>query len=115
MANVHVLDQPAPGRFRVVYHIAIPVGSNGAGVAWRTAVARAKVDTANPSILPDGDGTGGTISGPEKAQIVAGEVYGVVREEKGQTPATINATYTRRASETLAVLQVELAQYGRTI
>ena len=118
MANVHVLQTPGPGRFRVVYHVAIPATNNSAGVPWRTAVANSRPTgaTAPPiSVLPDGDGTAGTISAAEKAQIVSGAVHEIVRDEKGQTAATISATYARRASETLADLQAELAQYGRTI
>ena len=33
MANTHVLEQLAPGRFRVVYHVAIPATNNAGGVA----------------------------------------------------------------------------------
>ena len=39
MANLHVLEQVGPSRFRVVLHVAIPVGNNPAGFPWRTAVA----------------------------------------------------------------------------
>lgn len=115
MANIHILEQVGPGRFRVVYHIAIPAGNNSAGVSWRSAVALSKVDPLRPSALPDGDGTGGTISAAEKAQVVSGAVYELVAVEKGQSAATLNATYNRRASETLDDLQAELAQYGRII
>ena len=115
MANIHVLDSPAPGRFRVVYHVAIPATNNPAGVAWRTAIVNSRDSTRPVTVLPDGDGTGGTISDAEKAQIVSGAVYEVVREEKGQTGAGINAMFAQRSAEVLAALQARLAQFGRTV
>ena len=115
MSDIHVLESSGLGRFRVVYHIRIPSSNNSAGVSWRTAVANSKVKPLSPSVLPDGDGTGGTISGPEKAQILSGEIYEIIHDEKGQTQSTIATAFARRSSEALAYLQVELAQYGRTI
>lgn len=114
MANLHVLEQTGPGRFRVVLHVAIPAGNNPAGFPWRTAVA-AHVDALKPSVLPDGDGTAGTISAAEKAQIISGAVLEVVREEKGQTTASAANIYALRSADILADLQVRYAQYGRVI
>ena len=115
MANIHVLESPAPGRYRVVYHVAIPASNNPAGVAWRTAVVNSRDATRPVSVLPDGDGTDGTISATEKAQIVSGAVYEVVRDEKGQTGAGINALHAARSAEVLAALQARLAQFGRIV
>ena len=114
MANLHVLEQIGPGRFRVVLHVAIPAGNNPAGFSWQTAVA-AHVDASKPSVLPDGDGTAGTISAAEKAQLTSGAVYEFVREEKGQTGAGINAMFAQRSAEVLAALQARLAQFGRNV
>lgn len=114
MANLHVLEQIGPARFRVVLHVAIPAGNNPAGVPWRTAVA-AHVDALKPSVLPDGDGTAGTISAAEKAQIISGAVLEVVREEKGQTTASAASIYALRSAAILAELQVRYDQYGRVI
>jgi len=97
-----------------VLHVAIPAGNNPAGVPWRTAVA-AHVDALKPSVLPDGDGTAGTISAAEKAQIISGAVLEVVREEKGQTTASAANIYALRSAAILAELQVRYGQYGRTI
>ena len=115
MANSHILEQTAPGRFRVVYHVAIPATNNPAGVAWRTAIVNSRDATRPVSVLPDGDGTKGTISAAEKAQIVSGEVYEVVHDEKGQTGVTINAMFAQRSAEVLAALQARLSQFGRTV
>ena len=118
MANVHVLESPAPGRFRVAYHVAVPATNNAAGVPWRTAIVNSRPAGANAppiSVLPDGDGTDGTISAAEKAQLTSGAVYEFVREEKGQTGATINAMHAQRSAEVLAALQARLAQFGRTV
>jgi hypothetical protein len=115
MSNIHILESSGPRKFRVVYHIPVPAGNNSAGTPWRTAVARSKINQASPSVLLDGDGTGGTISSAEKAQIQSGAIYEVVYDEKGQNATTIAATFARRSSEILSELQAELAQYGRTI
>lgn len=113
MANVHVLQQLSPGRFRVVYHIAVPATNNAAGVPWKTCVA---ANLTNPtSVLPDGDGTNGTISAAEKALIASGAIYELVREEKGQSAATINSMFSQRRDEVLASLQATYQQFGRTI
>lgn len=113
MANSHILEQTAPGRFRVVYHVAIPASNNGAGVPWRTCVA-ANVGLV-VSVLPDGDGTHGTISAAEKAQIVSGAIVEIVREEKGQSLAAFAGMFTQRSAEVLAALQARYAQYGRIV
>ena len=118
MANVHVLESPAPGRFRVAYHVAIPASNNPAGVAWRTAIVNSRPTGANAppvTVLPDGDGTNGTISAAEKALIVSGAVFEYVHDEKGQTGATINAMHAQRSAEVLAALQARLAQFGRIV
>jgi hypothetical protein len=115
MANTHVLEQLAPGRFRVVYHVAIPATNNAAGVAWRAVIVNSRDATQPVSVLPDGDGTGGTISAAEKAQLTSGAVYEVVREEKGQGAATLAAQFAQRSAEILAGLQARYAQYGRNI
>ena len=115
MANSHILEQLAPGRFRVVYHVAIPATNNAAGVAWRTVIVNSRDANLPISVLPDGDGTGGTISAAEKAQLTSGAVYEVVREEKGQTLAAFAAMFTHRSAEILAALQARYAQYGRTV
>ena len=115
MANIHVLESVAPGRFRVAYHVAIPATNNAAGVAWRTAIVNSRDATRPVTVLPDGDGTNGTISAAEKAQLTSGAVYEVVREEKGQTGAGINAMFAQRSAEVLAALQARLAQFGRNV
>lgn len=111
MANVHVLEQVRTDAYRVVMHIAIPNANNPFGMGYRAIIAR----VAGTTVLPDGDGTNGTISAAEKAQVVAGSVYEHVTVEKGQTVAGMAAQYTRRSSEVLAELQARYAQYGRTI
>ena len=120
MANTHVLEQLAPGRYRVVHHIPVPVGNNAEGIPWRAIVAAqvaARVaGGGNVSALADGDGTQGTISGPEKAQVVAGELYELVREEKGIAPlADLAPVFNRRKVETLDDLKDTYRRYGRTI
>jgi len=119
MANSHILEQSAPGLFRVVYHVQIPAGNNAAGVPWRTIMAAqvaANVLAGNAvSVLPDGDGTNATISPAEKTLITTGAVYEFVRQEKGQSLAAFAGMFTQRSAEVLSALQAKYAQYGRVV
>ena len=74
MANIHVLDRDG-SEFRVVVHIPIPNTLNSAGVSWRDALINSGI--GGKTVLPDGNGTGGTIIGAEKVQIVSGALYEV--------------------------------------
>ena len=119
MANSHILEQTAPGRFRVVYHVAIPATNNAAGVSWRTIMAaRVAASVAagnNASALPDGDGTAGTIAPAEKTLITTGAVVEVIREEKGQSLAAFAGVFSQRSAEIHGELQARYQQFGRTV
>lgn len=119
MANSHVLEQTQPGKYRVVHHLPIPAANNPAGISYQVVIAAevaARVEAGGrASALPNGDGTAGTISPAEKAQIVSGAIYELVREEKGQTTASAANIYALRSADILADLQTRYAQYGRTV
>lgn len=66
MANMHVRGRTSRG-YQVVCHFAVPAGNNNVGLAWRTAYARSK--GALTTVLPDGDGTLGTVSSAEKTSL----------------------------------------------
>ena len=72
MADIHVLETHG-GLVSVVLHIPVPDANNTVGVAWKTALLNSGMG-GNTS-LPDGDGTNGTISAPEKTLIESGELY----------------------------------------
>jgi hypothetical protein len=78
VADYHVLTGTEDGNsFVVVHHIPIPSGAaNRAGVAYRTALINSGY--GGKTVLPDGDGTGGTISAAEKTQVQAGALFEVV-------------------------------------
>jgi hypothetical protein len=67
MANMHVRGRTARG-YSVVCHVAIPAGNNAVGLSWRTAYARS-VGAPLVTVLPDGDGTLGTIGAAEKTAV----------------------------------------------
>lgn len=118
MAKVHVLDQQSPGRYRCVLHFAVPAGNNSAGITWKNALLRAFGTPA--TILPDGDGTGGTISATEKASVVAGDVVErvvTIEAETGGTSAaamgaTVDAEAARLISEEQTRLGAQLKWFG---
>lgn len=120
MANSHVLEQIEPGKYRIVHHLPIPAANNPAGVPYRTILAAevaARVAQAGgrASVLPDGDGTAGTISLAEKNQIISGAIHELVREEAVSTMPELVAQFDRRKVETLADLQLKYARYGTTV
>lgn len=118
MANIHSLVNMGGADYQVVVHLAVPAGNNPAGTPWQTAVAN--MADGGTTVLKDGDGTGGTISAVEKAQIIAGTVVEVVTTLRLDTVALANvsafltAEFTRIQTQTLAELQVKLRFFGAT-
>ena len=86
MANVHALDTQG-GQTRLVFHIAVPAGNNSVGTAWSAVLVNS--GTGGTTRLPDGTGSGGTISSAEKTAIQAGTVYEV--EDRVVVPPGMNA------------------------
>lgn len=85
MAKCHVMDTSGANT-RVIYHIAVPAGTNGAGTAWSAVLINSGV--GGTTKLTDGTGSGGTISAAEKTAIQAGTTYEV--EEYVPIPAGMN-------------------------
>ena len=72
--DYHILTGQDDGNaYMVVHHIPIPVANNRAGISYRTVLVNSKI--GGSTALPDGDGTGGTISTTEKLQITTGELF----------------------------------------
>lgn len=121
MANMHILTRQG-ANFTVVYHIAVPNGNNPAGTNWRTALVSS--GRGGTTILPAGDGSGGTISAAEKALIESGAVLeqvvqidptqGGSNTTLAQINACLDADYATNSQSLLIELQGMLAQYGRT-
>lgn len=119
MADMHVIDGDVNGKVKVVMHFDFPDTLNAAGVSYRTALVRAAM--ASVSVLPDGDGTGGTIDAVEKASLAAGAIIEHIEafevETAGVTVALIRAAlrsrYARESTRVVAELQKRLRYYGR--
>ena len=120
MAAIHALAGGVDGKsWRVAMHFAVPDAANAVSVNYRTALVNSGL--GGTTILPDGDGTAGTISAAEKAQIAAGEVCEHVAtvkklESGGTTPAELQATirhfYQQLKADILGRLQVQLRYFG---
>lgn len=114
MANIHVLAMDG-SEFTAAFHLAIPNSNNTAGVNWRTVVLRNGYGT---TILPDGDGTLGTISAAEKSDIQSGAVVEIVETVKpaGGFPngAALDAAHEAIRTRFLADFQAHYARYGTT-
>lgn len=76
MADMHVIDGDGQSSWKVVMHFDIPDIDNDVSVNYRTALANSGiVDSVSPSVLPDGDGTVGSISAAEKTDLTDGVKY----------------------------------------
>lgn len=118
MANLHIL-QRSGAEVQVIAHVAIPNSNNAVGVNWRTAIINSGV--GGRTSLPDGDGTAGTISAAEKAQIASGAIYEVdatIRPQGVANGAPLNAfldtEFARITAEVQAEFQARLNYYGAT-
>ena len=120
MSDMHILAGDGGRKWTVVAHISVPDANNSALVNWRTALVASGLGGITQ--LPDGDGTGGTISAAEKAQIEAGEVvettYSFPIEGNGTDNAVIRdalrTAYTATKDRFVAELQAKLKYFGHT-
>lgn len=120
MSNIHVLTRNGVG-FDLVYHIPVNAGNNGAGIAYATAVTRSNY--GGTTILPLGDGTGGTIDATEKASITAGTLVerrvtlditqGGSLTTAGQIGTYLDQQFSAITTEIQAEIVTKLQHYGR--
>lgn len=72
MADMHIIRGSQTAMvLTVVIHMDTPAGNNAAGISWATAILRSGMSKGT-SVLPSGDGTGGTIDAAELSAIGAG-------------------------------------------
>jgi len=113
MANVHILTIDG-AEVLTVMHFAVPNTNNSSGINWRVIAARVHGTTS----LPDGDGTGGTISTGEKTSITTGALVEQMRFIKLGTDnpsgAQIDAAFTAEQSAFQTSFQAKYARYGAT-
>ncbi len=121
MADIHILDGTGGGNsWTVVAHLDVPDTNNAVGVNYRTALVNS--GRGGTTVLPDGDGTLGTINSTEKTNITAGAVFEFTFtweiERGGTTTAQLRSElrleYSRRASLFTAQLQEDLKYFGHT-
>ena len=118
MADIHVLTGDQNRSWSVVMHFNVPDATNEVGVNYRTALVTSGL--GGSTALPDGDGTGGTISAAEKAEIEAGikaeYSASVLVESGGTSPAEMRAMlrgeYARQNATAIANLQSRLRYFG---
>lgn len=118
MARVHVLDTSGPNT-RLVYHITVPAGTNDVGTTWAAVLVNSGI--GGSTVLPDGTGSGGTISAAEKTSIAAGSIYEVeesVPVPPGMTTAQANAfldsLHAAKTTEVQAAIQSRTRIFGFT-
>lgn len=120
MANWHALTGTLDGNsFRIVFHVAIPSATNAAGINYRTAIINSGI--GGKTVLPDGDGTGGTIGATEKAAIQAGSLYEYAEDfatNPAESAANLQARIDARWTALTTILQNQLSKtltyYGYT-
>lgn len=115
MAKAHVLESTGV-RAMIAWHVPIPAGNNQAGISWQVALRDSEV--AGGTVLPPGDGAGGTISLTELAAINAGSVHEVVTSLEVPPDVDANAfldeNHAAIVIETQRMLQDRLKYVGFT-
>lgn len=116
MAKAHVLSTEG-GFTRVAFHIAVPAGNNAAGTAWSAVLVNSGI--GGTTVLPDGAGTGGTISATEKTSIQGGTVFEVIDRvflpsglTGAQADALLDAAHAAKTTEVQAQVQARLNYFG---
>jgi len=121
MADMHVIDGGGRNEWRVVMHFDVPDVNNPLGFNYRTAIKNSGlVNASEPSVLPDGDGTVGTISAAEKTDLINGVVFehvvAINLDGTGTTNAsrvaTLKAIYAAKETETINKLKKRLKFFG---
>jgi hypothetical protein len=118
VAKAHVLDTSG-GLTRVAYHIDVPAGTNTVGTSWSAVLINSGI--GGTTVLPDGAGTGGTISVTEKTAITAGTVYEVVDRvsipaglNTAQANAYLDALHAAKTVEVQSQIQSRTGMFGFT-
>ena len=113
MANIHILTLDG-AEVSTLMHFAVPATNNTAGTPWQTIAAR----IFGKTVLPDGDGTQGTISAAEKASIVSGALVEQANIIKLGTSspngAQLDAAFAAAQSAFQATFQATYQRYGQT-
>ncbi|MFQ5760197.1 MAG: hypothetical protein ACE5HM_04390, partial [Acidiferrobacterales bacterium] len=117
MADMHVLKRTGD-EYTVVMHFPIPATNNSAAIPWASALVNSGL--GGTTILPDGDGTGGTISAAEKTSVLAGTILehsaSYLIESDGQASLKVQGAlrtfYAREQATIQAKLQRELKWFG---
>lgn len=120
MSDMHVLTGNNGNAWTVVMHFDTPAGNNVVGVPWADAVVNSGL--GGTTVLPDGDGTNGTISAAEKTAIEAGTVFehsvSFLMESGGTSNpellATLDALYAVANSNQQAAVGSVLRYFGFT-
>ena len=120
MSKAHILSGDGRGSWRVAFHFDVPDVNNAVGVSVRDLLITSGI--GGSTVLPDGDGTGGTIDTGEKAAIVAGEVIEQVVSIKAKRDGTsgpkmraeIQLQHAIRKAELIREVQTKLRYYGHT-
>lgn len=113
MANIHIRTTDG-SEVATTMHFAVPATLNAASVSWQTIAAQ----VFGKTVLPDGDGTAGTIGAIEKAAIIAGSVVEQERTMKlgssNPTGPQMDAAHTAQQSAWLADFQARFNRWGFT-
>lgn len=94
MADITVLTGNNSNEWTLVLHFPVPDVNNSAGINFRTALVSSgigKQEGGRRTVLPPGNGIGGTISTAEEAQLDAGERFEHVKSFRAESGGTSNA------------------------
>ena len=125
MADMHILRGNNSNEWTIVMHFEVPDTNNAVGINYRTALVNSGIglnDSGRRTVLPTGDGTGGTISVIEEALLDSGARYenvGSYRVESGGTSnaqlmSAIQSFYASENERLTAANESVLRYFGHT-
>lgn len=105
MADMHIIAGDGKGNYRIVAHFDVPDANNALGVNYRDALVNSGL--LSVSVLPDGDGTEGTIDATEKAALANGSKFERVVSAPIDGPGTTNASRVTMLQDRYPVLETQ--------
>lgn len=117
MSDIHVLKGSTQGEYRIIFHFPVASTNNSAGINYREALKNSGLARSEMVI---GDGTNGTISAAERADVIAGILYEHAIDfpaESGgtlgaQVLATVRAKYASENTRVTADIGKVLKYFG---
>lgn len=118
MADIHILAGDGRKHWRVAFHLDVPDAMNDAGVNYRRALVNSGLISL--SVMPEGDGSKGTIEVFDRLALAEGALWEHVESIRGDTHGqtaqsqrtALKLAYARAELDVLKRLKRKLKYFG---